>query len=87
MSFELEDDRPIPAATTRRAVKYPFAEMEVGQCLVADGGPTGSTAGSKAYNAAQRFTERQEARGEVKYQFVCRKLLDRPGKIGIWRVA
>lgn len=82
MSFEIDKQRPLPKKRgPREDTKYPFAEMEIGDCLIADGGPTGSTTNAKAFWAARTFREYNPW-----FNFTGRKLDDRPGKIGIWRI-
>lgn len=60
--FEIESGMPIPPlkglpAGGTRAV-YPFAKMELGQSILVDAGPTGSTVNCRGYHAMKRFVER-----------------------------
>lgn len=63
--FEILKGRPIPprkglppAAT--RAV-YPFAKMELGDSILVEAGPTGSTVNCRGYHAMKRFVERDSS--------------------------
>jgi hypothetical protein len=86
--MEILDGIPVPEITVKRAAKYPFDELEVGQCFVSDGGPTGSTSGAKVYHAMRRFMERDTYEvGEAKArEFKCRRMPGMPGKVGVWRI-
>jgi len=87
---------PVPEVTTRSGSvprKYPFHQMEVGDCLIADAGPMGNTSSSSVYYAARNYKSRTmflpdgtPLPAEGHFDFVGRKLPDRPGKVGIWRI-
>lgn len=93
---EIVSGVPIPEAVTRSGStprKYPFHKMEIGDCLITDAGPTGSTSSSSVYYAARNYKTRTmflpdgtPLPAEGHFDFVGRKLPDRPGKVGIWRV-
>lgn len=64
-----------------RPAKYPFAEMEIGDSVLVEGGRDGGTFGSSAYVAAQQYGRR------VGRKFAGRKEPGETGKVRIWRVA
>lgn len=76
-----------PMLAKRPPAKYPFRTMKVGDCLIAPGGPNGTAMNSKAYNAMRAFMDRDNpAMGGEGRKFRAKKLDDKPGYIGIWRV-
>ena len=72
--------------------RYPFDQLEVGDCLIVDAGPTGSSNSSPVYYAARAYRDWSQHRGgramppEEHFDFVARQIPDQPGKLGIWRV-
>lgn len=97
MSMEEEkeysiEQRPFPDFDARPMLdhkptrKWPFPDMEVGDCLIARGGPKGTAMNSKAYNAVRNFMDRDsKLLGGQGRKFRTKKLDDKPGYIGIWR--
>lgn len=85
MEEEIDRNRPLPRRRSKKATRemYSFDKLEIGDCLIVDGAPgTGSTTNAPAYFAARDFRDHNDW-----FNFTARKLPDRPGKIGIWRIA
>lgn len=88
--FEILDNYPKPEKKSNlkggTQTRYPFATMEVGQCLLVEAGPTGSTVNCKGYHAMRRFMERDHVSvGGQGREFSAAKLDAKPGWVGIWR--
>lgn len=83
--------RPRQGKVPARA-QYPFDQLEVGDCLIVDAGPTGSSNSSPVYYAARAYREWSQQRGGKlrprgeHFDFAARKLPDQPGKLGVWRI-
>lgn len=68
--------------------EYPFHKLEVNDCLIVDAGPTGNTQGCPGYMAMQTYVgQLMRDNPDCGVEFTGKKLPDRPGKVGIWRVS
>lgn len=84
MAAEILKDEPLLPERLPSLREFPFHEMEVGDCMVVDAGPTGNTHNCRGYYTMQAYVERMD---DPDLRFVGRKLPDRPGKVGIWRIS
>lgn len=79
--MQIENNHPMPGNHSSEGghyMKYPFAKMEVGDSILADG--TAARPGScKAYSAARSYGDKygKKFRGRIDP--------DQPGKVRIWR--
>lgn len=84
--FEIIKNLPIPVKekglnSWKRANKYPFVEMEIGDCLAFNAQDRKDPMFKKIYGSAMSFARRVKAG----YTFTFAKIED--GKFGCWKVA
>lgn len=78
VQIDIRDDLPLPRRLGgRTGSKYPFSQLEVGQCFVVNGGAKPATVRS----AVGGYTKTHKELGR---KFAVRVL---PEGVGVWRVA
>ena len=75
--FRIVDDLPMPEEHAR--AKYPFSDMDVGQCCVFEIEPDDMDAMNRLRVAASARNRRSDKR------FVVRRIPDTDNSVGVWR--
>tara|TARA_A100001515_G_scaffold123957_2_gene108015 strand:+ start:179 stop:427 length:249 start_codon:yes stop_codon:yes gene_type:complete len=75
--FKIVDDLPMPEERVR--AKYPFSDMDVGQCCVFEIEPGDVEAMNRLRVAASARNRRSDKR------FIVRRIPDTENSVGVWR--
>tara|TARA_R110000824_G_scaffold15492_1_gene65097 strand:- start:182 stop:421 length:240 start_codon:yes stop_codon:yes gene_type:complete len=75
VKYEIVDDRPVPGRAHR---KYPFSEMDVGQCALIE------TENIEHENAIRVAASQRNKRTDKR--FIVRQVPDKENCVGVWRV-